>query len=87
MSSGEESGEPPIGSLAWMESMKKKEGDLKSNKIKPQRIDEHLDLGQTIKEERRRQRAHPAGHGRRAVPFSTIGESSKAKDPADNTGD
>lgn len=86
MSSGEESGEIQIGSSDWLESMRRKEeamADAKKNK--PQTIHERLNLGETIKVENKRKRVHPTNpsHRKNGDTFSTVGVSSRGKDPAE----
>lgn len=75
---------PKLGSSEWLESMNRQEDALKERKAnKPQRVDERLDLDATDSEDRVRRARHPAGHIRTGAPVgtSTVGESSRGKDP------
>ena len=74
---------PPLGSLKWIRALEKQEADLeRSKKNRSPRIDEHLNLDETDTVDRGRRARHPAGHIEGA-PFgtSTVGESSRGKDP------
>jgi len=77
---------PEIGSLAWMEQMNNLEKDTEASKVARKaklKIDEKLSLGETMSEERARQRSHPAGHIRSGAPVgtSTVGQSSRGEIP------
>lgn len=72
--------DPPIGSGAWMGAMKRKEEELEAKKAKRRpRIDEHLSLDQTDKEQRQRDRNHPAYGRTKEIPdrWSSTGQKPK----------
>lgn len=71
---------PPIGSGAWIGAMKKKEEELSAKKAKRRpKIDEHLSLDQTDREQGQRAKGHPTYGRTREIPdrWSSTGQKPK----------
>jgi len=56
-----------------------------AKKNKSPKIHKHLNLDETMKEEKRRENVHPTSpsHKKSGDTFSTAGEGSRGKDPAE----
>jgi len=68
-----ETKKPPSANdiLKWKKQDKKRRESKKEKRKGSPEIHDHLDVGETIKEEKNRKRRHPAGHNRPGLPPGT----------------